>query len=42
MDFKLVPVEDSDLADYKHDMKGAFQLGAASWEKDLDEEILPE
>ncbi|WP_352397552.1 GNAT family N-acetyltransferase [[Clostridium] aminophilum] len=42
MDFKLVPVEDSDLADYKHDMQEAFQLGAASLEKDLDEEILPE
>ena len=26
MDFKLVPVEDSDLADYKHDMQEVFGL----------------
>ena len=26
MDFKLVPVEDSDLADYKHDMQELFNL----------------
>ncbi len=42
MKFELLPVEDNDLADYKHDMQEAFRLGAAAWEEDLDEEILPE
>ena len=41
MKFELLPVENIDLADYKHDMQEAFQLGAAVWEENLDEEILP-
>ncbi len=42
MDFQLLPVEEDDLPLFKHDMQEAFQLGAAAWEEDLDEEILPE
>ena len=42
MDFKLLTIEDKDLAAFKHDMQEAFQLGAASWEENLEEEILPE
>ncbi|ETP71899.1 tetrapyrrole methyltransferase and pyrophosphatase domain-containing protein [Lachnospiraceae bacterium JC7] len=42
MKFELLPVENIDLADYKHDMQEAFQLGAAVWEENLNEEILPE
>ena len=42
MDFQLLPVEDADLPVFKHDMQEAFQLGAAAWEEDIDEEILPE
>ncbi len=42
MNFELLPVEDRDLADYKHDMQEAFQLGAAAWGEDPDEEVLPE
>ena len=42
MKFELLPVENIDLVDYKHDMQEAFQLGAAVWEENLDEEILSE
>ena len=42
MDFQLLPVEKADLPKFKHDMQEAFQLGAASWEENLDEEILSE
>jgi len=42
MDFKLLPVEEADLPKFKHDMQEAFQVGAAAWEENLDEEILPE
>ncbi len=42
MRFELLRVENEDLTDYKHDMQEAFQLGAAGWEEDQDEEILPE
>lgn len=42
MGFKLKKVESKDLPLFKHDMQEAFQLGAATWEEDLDEEILPE
>ncbi len=42
MDFQLLPLEEADLPKFKHDMQEAFQLGAAVWEEDLDEEILPE
>ena len=42
MDFRLLPVEEADLPKFKYDMREAFQLGAAAWEENLDEEILPE
>ena len=42
MDFQLLPVEKADLPKFKTDMQEAFQLGAAAWEENLDEEILPE
>ena len=42
MDFKLLPIDDKDLAVFKRDMQEAFQLGAAAWEENLEEEILPE
>lgn len=42
MDFQLLPLEESDLTIFKHDMQEAFQLGAAAWKENLDEEILPE
>ncbi|MBE5920875.1 MAG: GNAT family N-acetyltransferase, partial [Pseudobutyrivibrio ruminis] len=42
MDFQLLPLEKADLPKFKRDMQEAFQLGAAAWEENLDEEILPE
>jgi len=42
MDFKLLTIEDKDLAVFKRDMQEAFQLGAMAWEDNLEEEILPE
>ncbi len=42
MGFELKLIESMDLPLFKHDMQEAFQLGAAAWEEDLDEEILPE
>ena len=42
MGFELKKIENKDLSVFKHDMQEAFQLGAAAWEEDLDEEILPE
>ncbi|MDY0163839.1 MATE family efflux transporter [Desulfobotulus sp.] len=42
MNFKLLPVSQEDLRDYKKDMQEAFQKGAAAEFSDLDEEILPE
>lgn len=41
MDFQLLPIEKTDLPIFKHDMQEAFQLGAATWEDDLDEEKHP-
>ena len=42
MGFELKVIESKDLPVFKHDMQEAFQLGAAAWEENLDEEILPE
>ncbi len=42
MNFKLLPVGQGDLTDYKKDMQEAFQKGAAAEFSDLDTEILPE
>lgn len=42
MDFKLLPVTDEDMAEFKRDMREAFQRGAAEEFNELDEEILPE
>ena len=42
MNFKLLPVSQEDLANYKKDMQEAFQKGAAAEFSDLDAEILPE
>ncbi|MBF4695536.1 GNAT family N-acetyltransferase [Fusibacter ferrireducens] len=42
MNFKLLPVNQEDLAEYKRDMQEAFQNGAAGSTTDLDIEILPE
>ncbi len=42
MGFELKKIENKDLPVFKHDMQEAFQLGAAAWEEDLEEEILPE
>lgn len=42
MNFQLLPIEEKDLKIFKNDMQEAFQQGAMAWEKDLDEEILPE
>ncbi|MDE6732318.1 MAG: GNAT family N-acetyltransferase [Oscillospiraceae bacterium] len=42
MDFKLLPVTDEDMAQFKRDMQEAFQKGAADEITELDEEILPE
>ena len=30
MDFQLLPIEETDLPIFKHDMQEAFQLGAAA------------
>ena len=42
MDFQLLPIEETDLPIFKHDMQEAFQLGAAALGEDIDEEVLPE
>ena len=42
MNFQLLRLEENDISLFKHDMQEAFQLGAAEWEDDLDEEVLPE
>jgi GNAT superfamily N-acetyltransferase len=42
MNFKLLPVSQENLTDYKKDMQEAFQKGAAAEFSDLDTEILPE
>ncbi|SDB64482.1 GNAT family N-acetyltransferase [Butyrivibrio sp. INlla16] len=42
MSFELLPLEDADISIFKHDMQEAFQRGAAEWEDDPEEEILPE
>lgn len=42
MNFKLLPISQEDLKDYKKDMQEAFQKGAAAEFADLDTEILPE
>lgn len=42
MNFKLVPVSQEDLTEYKKDMQEAFQKGIATEVSDLDVEILPE
>lgn len=42
MSFQLLPLEEADLQIFKNDMQEAFQCGAAEWEDDLEEEILPE
>lgn len=42
MDFKLLPVTDEDLAQFKRDMQEAFQNGAAEELTEPDEEVLPE
>ncbi len=41
MSFKLLPVSQEDLSDYKKDMQEAFQKGAAAEFPNLDTEILP-
>ncbi len=35
MGFELKKIENKDLPVFKHDIQGAFQLGAAAWEEDL-------
>lgn len=42
MDFKLLPVTEDDIAEFKRDMQEAFQMGAAAEFPGVDEEILPE
>lgn len=42
MDFKLLPVNKDDIAEFKRDMQEAFQMGAAAEYPHVDEEILPE
>ena len=42
MNFKLLPVSQEDLIDYKKDMQEAFQKGTAGQFSDLGTEILPE
>ena len=42
MGFELKKIENKDLPAFKYDMQEAFQLGAAAWEEDLEEEILTE
>ena len=42
MNFKLLPIGQDDLIEYKKDMQEAFQKGATTELEDLDVEILPE
>lgn len=42
MDFKLLPVTDEDMAQFKRDMQEAFQNGAAEELAEPDDEVLPE
>ncbi len=42
MNFKLLPVSQEDLGEYKKDMQEAFQKGASAKFADLDAKILPE
>lgn len=42
MDFKLLPLTDIDISQFKKDMQEAFQKGAAQEFANIDEIILPE
>lgn len=42
MDFKLLPVTEEDMAEFKRDMQEAFQKGAAEEFTESNVEILPE
>lgn len=42
MDFLLLPVEETDLKDFKRDMQEAFQKGAEGEFDDVNVEILPD
>lgn len=42
MTFKLIPLRDSNLIDFKKDMQAAFQQGAIDGFGEMKEEILPE
>lgn len=42
MNFKLLPLSDEHLVQFKKDMQAAFQQGAVDAFNDMEEEILPE